>query len=114
MATMTTWNPTTHNDYDVLKGRDVFSADGEKVGEIAEILHPSMDMPAARGKHFFLLDPGLMKDWFGGFNQVYLPESTLDQVGSNRVTLNLTAEQIKQRGKEWTTQPTGLANYRRA
>src|SRR5688500_2641828 len=68
MATMTTWNPTTHNDYDVLKGRDVFSADGEKVGEIAEILHPSMDMPAARGKHFFLLDPGLMKDWFGGFN----------------------------------------------
>jgi hypothetical protein len=114
MGVTTTWTPMTHSDYDVLKGKDVFSADGEKVGSISEILHPNTDMPAARGRHVFLLDPGLMKDWFGGFNQVYLPESTLDQVGSNRVALNLTAEQIKQRGKEWTTQPTGLANYRRA
>jgi hypothetical protein len=113
MATMTTWNPTTHNDYDVLKGREVFSADGEKVGEITEILHPNQEMPAARGKHFFLLDPGLMKDWFGGFNQVYLPESTLETVGRDRITLNLTAEQVKQRGQEWTTEPTGLKNYRR-
>jgi hypothetical protein len=27
--------------------------------------------------------------------------------------LNLTSEQIKQRGKEWTAEPTGLASYRR-
>ena len=114
MSVTTTWNPMTHSDYDVLKGQDVFSADGEKVGSIAEILHPNMEMPAARGRHFFLLEPGLMKDWFGGFNQVYLPESTIGEVGSDRVTLSLTAEQIKQRGKEWTTQPTGVADYRRA
>lgn len=103
-----------HADYDLLKGKDVFSADGDKVGSIAEILHPNMDMPAARGRHFFLLDPGLMKDWFGGFNQVYLPESTVDEVRPDRISLNLTADQIKQRGNEWTTQPNGLANYRRA
>jgi hypothetical protein len=114
MSVTTTWNPMTHSDYDVLKGQDVFSADGEKVGSIAEILHPNMEMPAARGRHFFLLEPGLMKEWFGGFNQVYLPESTIGEVGSDRVTLSLTAEQIKQRGKEWTTQPTGVADYRRA
>ena len=113
MATMTIWNPTTHTDYDALKGTDVFSADGEKVGSITEILHPNQDMPAARGKHFFLLDPGLMKDWFGGFNRVYLPESALKNVGSDRITLSLTAEQIKQRGKEWTAEPTGVKNYRR-
>ena len=88
----------THSDYDLLKGKEVFSADGEKVGSISQILHPNMDMPAARGRHFFLLDPGLMKDWFGGFNQVYLPESALDEVGSDRISLNLTADQIKQRG----------------
>jgi len=104
----------THADYDMLKGKDVFSADGEKVGAIKEILHPNMDMPAARGHHFFLLDPGLMKDWFGGFDQVYLPESALDDAGSDRISLNLTAEQIKQRGNQWTTKPNGLANYRRA
>jgi hypothetical protein len=104
----------THSDYDVLKGKDVFSADGEKVGSISQILHPNMDMPAARGRHFFLLDPGLMKDWFGGFNQVYLPESALDVVGSDRISLNLTADQIKQRGKQWTTEPSDLASYRRS
>jgi hypothetical protein len=113
MATMTTWNPMTHTDYDALKGLEVFSADGEKVGTIGEILHPNQEMHAARGKHFFLLDPGLMKDWFGGFNQVYLPESTIDDVGTDHVTLSLTANQIKQRGKEWTAEPTGLKNYRR-
>ena len=113
MPAVTTWNPMTHTDYDTLKGLEVFSADGEKVGSIGEILHPNMEMPAARGKHFFLLDPGLMKDWFGGFNQVYLPESTIENVASDRVTLRLTAEQIKRRGQEWTTEPTGLRDYRR-
>ena len=114
MPVVATWTPMTHTDYDVLKGLDVFSADGEKVGSIAEILHPNIEMPAARGKHFFLLDPGLMKDWFGGFNQVYLPESTIETVGSERGTLSLTAEQIKRRGQEWTAEPTGLREYRRA
>jgi hypothetical protein len=114
MATMTTWNPTTHADYDTLKGRDVFSADSEKVGSISEILHPNMDMPAARGKHFFLLDPGLIKDRFGGFNQVYLPESVIETVGPDHVTLRLSADQIKQRGQEWTAEPTGVRNYRRS
>ena len=113
MPTVTTWSPMTHTDYDALKGLDVFSADGEKVGSIGQILHPSTEMPAARGKHFFLLDPGMMKDWFGGFNQVYLPESTIDSVGSDRVTLSLSTDQIKQRGKEWTAEPTGLKTYRR-
>ena len=114
MRTATVWTPTTHADYDVLKGVDVFSADGEKVGTIGQIFHPTMEMPAARGRHFFLLDPGLVKDWFGGFDKVYLPESTIDDVASDRITLNLTAEQIRQRGQEWTTEPTGLKGYRKA
>ena len=114
MSVTTTWTPTTHTDYDVLKGKDVFSADGEKVGSVSQILHPNMDMPAARGRHFFLLDPGLMKDWFGGFNQVYLPESAIREVGPDRISLELTADQIKQRGNQWTQEPSGLASYRRS
>jgi hypothetical protein len=113
MTVTTTWTPTTHADYDALKGREVFSADGEKVGTIGQIFHPNMDMPAARGRHVFLLDPGLMKDWFGGFNQVYLPEAAIDTVTADRISLNLTAQQVKERGQEWTAQPTGLADYRR-
>jgi hypothetical protein len=103
----------THADYDLLQGREVFSADGEKVGSIAGIFHPNMDMPAARGRHYFLLDPGLIKDWFGGFDQVYLPESAIESVSPDRVALNLTAEQVKKQGTQWTAEPRGLASYRR-
>ena len=103
----------THTDYDTLKDREVFSANGESVGSIVGIFHPNADMPAARGRHYFLLDPGLLKDWFGGFDQVYLPESTIESVSADRVLLNLTSEQIKQRGQQWTTEPTDLASYPR-
>ena len=113
MSVTTTWRPTTFTDYDVLKGKAVFSADGQNVGSIANILRPSLEMPAARGQHYFLLDPGLIKDWFQGFDQVYLPESAITDVGPDRVTLNLTAEQIKQRGQEWTRQPAGFERYKR-
>ncbi len=114
MSVTTTWNPMTHADYDLLKGMAVVSADGQNVGSIAGIFHPNMEMPAARGRHYFLLDPGLIKDWFGGFDQVYLPESAIDSVSDDQVVLNMTTEQVKQRSQEWTTQPTGLASYRRA
>jgi hypothetical protein len=67
MSATTTWNPMTHTDYDTLKDKEVLSANGESVGSITGVVHPNMDMPAARGRHFFLLDPGLLKDWFGGF-----------------------------------------------
>jgi hypothetical protein len=113
MSVMTTWNPMTHADYDLLKGVAVVSADNQDVGSITEILHPNMEMPAARGHHYFLLDPGVVKDWFGGFDKVYLPESVIESVSAKQVVLNLTADQIKQRSKGWTRQPEGLKNYRR-
>ena len=84
MSVTTTWNPMTHSDYDLLKGKeDVFSADGEKVGSISRIFCIPIWICRARraAGTCFLLDPGLMKDWFGGFNQVYLPESALDVGG---------------------------------
>jgi hypothetical protein len=104
----------THADYDQLKGKTVVSANGEDVGSIGQIFHPNQDMPAERGQHYFLLNPGLMKDWFGGCDKVYLPESAIAQVSAKQVTLNLISQQIKQRGTEWTTEPSGFASYRRA
>jgi hypothetical protein len=113
MSVTATWNPMTHTDYDTLRDKAVYSADGQNVGSIAGVFHPNMEMPAARGRHYFLLDPGLIKDWFGGFDQVYLPESAIDSVGADRVALNMTADQIKRRSKDWTQQPAGLDSYRR-
>jgi hypothetical protein len=102
----------THTDYDALKGKNVFSANGEQVGSIAGIFHPDTAMPAARGRHYFLLDPGLLTDWFAGVNKVYLPESAVEGVSTDRVVMNLTSAQIKQQGPQWTTEPTDFASYR--
>ena len=38
MSTRTkTWNPSTHADYDRLKGMDVFTSDDEKIGTVDEV-----------------------------------------------------------------------------
>src|SRR5262249_29602549 len=42
-TTMTMWTPTTHADYDLLKGKDVHSAGGEEVGTITRVFHPAGD-----------------------------------------------------------------------
>jgi hypothetical protein len=113
-TTTTTWSPTTHADYDALKGREVFSTDGEQLGTIGTIFHPDLAMPAARGKHYLQIEPGLVKDWFGGMDTVYLPESAIDAVSPDRIALNLTAAQVKQRAQEFGAEPAGLSGYRRA
>jgi uncharacterized protein (TIGR02271 family) len=109
-AQTTRWTPTAATDYDLLAGKDVYSADGEKVGTIKGVYHPAGDFAAGLGRHYFLLDPGLMRDWFGGFDKVYLPESAIGMVTADRVDLNLTKDQVK--NQDWTTEPAGIDAYR--
>jgi hypothetical protein len=111
-TTMTMWSPTSHADYDLLKSKDVYSADGEKVGTVKQVFHPEGDFAATRGRHYLLLDPGLLKEWFGGFDKVYLPESAITNVTADRVDLSFTKDQIKNQG--WTTEPVSVATYRRS
>ena len=111
-TTMTRWVPSSHADYDVLTGKDAYSFDGEKVGTIKAVFHPEGDFATSRGRHYFLLDPGLLKEWFGGFGDVYLPESAIEDVTADRVTIGFTKDEVKQQG--WTTNPDAIARYRRA
>jgi uncharacterized protein (TIGR02271 family) len=104
------WTPATFADYDVLTGKDVHSAEGDKVGTIKGVYHPAGDFAAGVGRHYFLLDPGLLRDWFGGYDEVYLPEAAIDLVTTERVDLNLTKDQIK--GQNWTIRPADLDTYR--
>jgi uncharacterized protein (TIGR02271 family) len=103
------WTPATAADYSRLIGNDVFSADGEKVGTVEAVYSPSGDVPSTRGGHYFLLDSGLLKDWFGGLDEVYLPESAIDGVTADRLNLNLTDDQLK--AGSWA-RPTHFASYR--
>jgi len=104
------WPPSAHADYDLLTGKDVYSAGGDKVGTIKGVYHPAGAFAAGLGRHYILLDPGLLRDWFGGYDKVYVPESAIATVTSERVDLNLTKDQIK--GQGWTTRPADLDAYR--
>jgi hypothetical protein len=108
-TTLTRFAPASHSDYDVLKDMDVFTSDGEKVGKITSIYHPNMDIEQARGRHYFLLDPGKMKDWFGGLDKTYLPETAIQGMSENGIFLNLTENEIKNR--TWEA-PVDLGSYR--
>lgn len=109
-TTTTRWMPAAATEYTSLHGKSVFSADDEKVGTIKRVFVPSGDFATARGSYYFLVDPGLLKEWFGGFNDVYLPESAIASAGDDRVTLTYTKDQIKNMG--WTTKPSNFDTYR--
>lgn len=106
----TGWSPRADADYDVLTGKDVYSAEGDKVGTVRGVYHPAGDFAAGVGRHYFLLDPGLLREWFGGYDEVFVPESAIDLVTTERVDLGLTKDQIK--GQNWTTRPADLDTYR--
>jgi hypothetical protein len=106
-----TWNPLSHEDYGVIPGKDVYSRDDEKVGLVKEVWYPETEFPTSRGQHYFLLDPGLLKDWFGDFDNVYLPESAVERVAPDRLVLTMTKDQVKEAG--WTEMPAGWDRYTR-
>ena len=76
----TTWSPATHSDYDTLIGFDVFTSDHEKLGTIAEVSHPAVEFPSARGSHVFRIDPGLVKKLFTGADELFVPERLVRMV----------------------------------
>jgi hypothetical protein len=105
-AGTTRWPEWADRDDNALVGKDVYSADGDKVGTVKRALRPR----ATGGPTYFLLDPGVLRDWFGGYDEVYLPESAIDAVGDDRVTLTFTKEQVKAQG--WTAKPANFDTYR--
>ena len=111
-ATTATWFPTTHEDYDALTGRDVFSFDGEKLGTVDAVFHPQDTMPEARGSHWFLVTPGGLKRWFGGGEAFYVPEAAIADVTADGLTLVHPADRLEAQG--WDRAPAGIERYRRA
>jgi rRNA processing protein Gar1 len=109
----TYWNPMEHADYDALKGYDVYSRDNEKVGTIKEVLHPATEMPSARGKHYFKVDPGTVKRIFGDLDEVYVPERLIQAVdpGEDKVILEVTKDRLKD--ERWS-RPSDFDTFRRS
>ncbi len=91
-----TWNTATAEDYASLIGKSVISRDGETLGEIKELVRPSTQSAVGSGGHFFLFKPGLMKSWFGGLDDAYLPEAAITSVTEDAVVIDLTEDQIRE------------------
>lgn len=94
MATETTWNPQTHEDYLRLKGRTVYAADGQEVGKLHAIFHPPLEMPEARGHHYFLVETGTLAPKYGE-DVLYLSEELLGEVRDDRIILTVPSAELK-------------------
>lgn len=105
------WYPTTHDDYDMLKGYEVRTSDNEKLGKIDAIYHPKEDMPEARGHHVFKVDPGTLKELFTSAEDVYIPERLIRSVDTqdDRVILEVPKDMVK--NEDWS-KPKNLDTYR--
>lgn len=104
----TTWTFTTHADYDVLKGMDVFTADDVKIGTVDEVLHPANNSMAP-SKHYFLVKPGMF-DKLGGANELYVPATAVQLVGQDRVVLETTSDVVE--SVKWSA-PRNVDTFRR-
>jgi sporulation protein YlmC with PRC-barrel domain len=108
----TMWNPTRHEDYDTLKGFEVYTSDNEKLGKITEVCHPAMEMSSARGKHYFRVDPGTMKKLFTNADEVFVPERLVSIVepGDDKVILEVPKSRVEK--TDWS-RPRDYDTYRR-
>jgi hypothetical protein len=108
----TTFTPLTHQDYDRLKGFEVFTSDNEKLGTIAEVCHPAMDMPAARGNHYFRVEPGTLKKLFTDAEEVFVPEQLIRSVDLQDDTVVLDVPKARVQQTDWS-RPGDFETYRR-
>ncbi len=112
--TPTPWLPTTHAEYDRLKGQPVRSADAETLGTITTILHPEAAMCEALGGHYIVVKPGMLRQqsWFGRGTEFYVPESAIAADTEDGVRLTYPTDQLAAQG--WDQQPANLQDFHRA
>lgn len=94
----TSWQPTSHDDYETLKGFDVYTSDDEKLGTIKEVVHPtSTGMDAAIGGHYFRVEPGTLKKLFSDQDEVFVSETMIRDVRpeEDKVILSLRKESVQ-------------------
>jgi sporulation protein YlmC with PRC-barrel domain len=92
------WNPPAGYNYDQLTQIDVYDAKGDKIGPIDQVL---TERPS--GQHYLLVKGGPLGL---GTTDYYIPESAIDMVGQDRVVVDATKDELKNRG--FDQPPTGF------
>lgn len=86
-------DPESGNDQ--VKGLGVYGSDDQKIGTVDEVL-----TDATAGRRYFLVKSGLLGL---GTDTYYIPESAVELVGSERVVLNMTKNDVEAQG--WMNPP---------
>ncbi len=103
-AATSAWSPPTHEDYERLADKDVYSSDGEKIGSIVSVFHPEGESAERVGNHCLAVMPGVLKNLLGA-DVAYVPETAIQNVDADRVVLNVPSDCLADQG--WGSRPAG-------
>jgi hypothetical protein len=109
----TDWYPRNEGDYDRLKGKTVYSSDGQPIGQIAAVFHPRDEHPAipeGSPGHYFLLTDSRLTGPVGA-EELYMPDTAISGVSGDRVTVAWTRDELENEG--WTNRPKMVEQARR-
>jgi hypothetical protein len=98
------WSPVTHDWYERLADKDVYSSDGEKIGRVAAVFHPEGEGTTTVGDHCLAVMPGVLRNLLGA-DVAYVPEAAIQNVDGEKVVLNVPADCLADQG--WTSRPAG-------
>jgi hypothetical protein len=100
------WQPTSHDEYEELVGRDVYTHDGERIGRVERIIHPaSQEMEDAHLGHFVVIRP----DFLGGplgTDAAYVPETAVALATPDAVELTVDVGDVP--NQSWARLPVDL------
>ena len=105
------WNPQTHEDYDALRGRVVYTADNRRLGKIMHVFHPMADMPEARGGRYFLIEPDSERSPVGS-EEVFVPERVVRSADPDEDVVVLEVPASELADQNWN-RPSDFDRYRR-
>ena len=100
------WQPTTHDNYEELIGRDVYTNDGERLGLVDGIIHPEdPELEQANLGHFIVVRPDFLNSPLGT-EVTYIPETNVAAANPDSVELNVAKRQL--RDQDWTHLPVDI------
>ncbi len=99
------WRPATHDDYDGLVGSEVYTRDGELIGRIDRIVHPTPEGEAAGLDHHLVVRPEVLGGPLGT-DVAYIPDSAIAAVSQDKVELTTHVGELADQG--WAHLPVNL------
>lgn len=104
------WLPESDEGYDALKGMEVRTLDDEVIGTVTAVFHPADETGNDEIPHYFLVEGDHLTSP-GSAGPLYMPDSAIQRVEGNRITVPFARDQLENQG--WASRPTMVDSARR-